>query len=361
MLHAQLAAPLEDEPQLEAGVPDDGEGKLPRIRVVTRGVAVALSAAIGGLCYLVDSSSVVARPPAICEGFDGIIVSVVFTGDGRRVAACTIGGSLILWEPDSGQLQSRCVRPTGVRLDTEFSADGSLLGIVDSTAEVTLWNVASCRLRAALPRQNSPRVALAFSRDGRTLALAGSTHIRFWNTITVQPRSTPPLTRSDVRDLAIAPDGRTLAIATRDGTLRLCDATDGTQRILCRTDPTSSPKLTFADHGGVLAFCPNPEGRAELWNVARGRRLAVLESGSRITSLAFAPGSRMLATACRDGNVRIWDAASGRLKQALAVSEEAVVAVAFSADGRSLACGGFGSIRLFNLEEFSVKSHRAHP
>src|SRR5262245_49760111 len=105
-MSARPATPLGDEPALEAGVPSAREGRPPRIRVVTRGLALVLLVAIGGLCYLVDSSSHAARPPAVCDGLDGVVEAVAFAEEGRLVVARTIGGSLTLWDPVSGHLQS---------------------------------------------------------------------------------------------------------------------------------------------------------------------------------------------------------------------------------------------------------------
>jgi WD40 repeat protein len=52
--------------------------------------------------------------------------------------------------------------------------------------------------------------------------------------------------------------------------------------------------------------------------------------------VAFSPDGRWLATASRDGNARIWDAASGEELRKL-MGHGGVEGVAFSPDGRWLA------------------------
>src|SRR5262245_63449903 len=110
------ATPLEDEPAPEAAVPRAREGRAPRIRVVTPGLALILLVAIGGVCYRIDSSSRAARPPAVCEGLDGVVEAVAFAKEGRWVVARTIGGSLILWDPVRDRLNRRASGRRGVGL-----------------------------------------------------------------------------------------------------------------------------------------------------------------------------------------------------------------------------------------------------
>jgi WD40 repeat protein len=232
-----------------------------------------------------------------------------------------------------------------------LAVDGTRSALLGFDASVTIWDVFRHRPLAVLPAHESPPKGLAFSGDGAKLASADGSGIRVWDAGTGALRASSPRKPRRRQGLAFTPDGRTLAAATEDGTIVLWDVEAGTERVLSRTSPEAGWGLAFAEEGHVLASIGLSHLSVDLRETADGRRRAVLACGSRVQSMAVAPGGRVLATACFNGDVPLWDVSTGLRLQVLRVSEDPVIAVAFSPDGTSLACGGFGAIRLFPVGE----------
>ena len=67
-----------------------------------------------------------------------------------------------------------------------------------------------------------------------------------------------------------------------------------------------------------------------------------------VTSLAFSPDSRILASGNDDRTVHLWDVATGTLQQTLQGHTSPVYHLAFSPDGRTLASAG-NSVRLWDV------------
>jgi WD40 repeat protein len=68
---------------------------------------------------------------------------------------------------------------------------------------------------------------------------------------------------------------------------------------------------------------------------------AVLQvEGGIVWSVAFSPDGKMVAAACQDGQIELWEVATEKRRATLRGRTKTVMSVAFSADGKVLASGG---------------------
>lgn len=108
--------------------------------------------------------------------------------------------------------------------------------------------------------------------------------------------------------------------------------------------------VAFAPDGKTLAS-GSQEGTVKLWDVATRRALATLKGGAgNVASIAFAPDGKVLAVGSTDGTIKLWDVATRRQVAALKGHSKWVTSVVFAPDGKTLASGARdGAVKLWGL------------
>lgn len=105
------------------------------------------------------------------------------------------------------------------------------------------------------------------------------------------------------------------------------------------------------------------DGNVQLWDSATGENRFTFEGhNGGVTSLAFGAGTYLLAVGTGSGQVRLWDTASGEASGTLQTHDAAVTSVAFQIDGFLIASGAAdGSIKLWDVSQRAEQPTLAEP
>src|SRR5205814_2760400 len=113
---------------------------------------------------------------------------------------------------------------------------------------------------------------------------------------------------SAVECAAVSKDGRLVVTGSADGKVRIWDVSG---RLLRTLDVGRPIRAVILSNRTLRLLVLTGERFAPIFDISTGARVLTLEQGGAITSAAFSPGGKLVATGGRDHLTRIWDAQRG--------------------------------------------------
>jgi WD40 repeat protein len=304
--------------------------------------------------------------------------AAAFSPDGTCVLTGGAEGSVRLWDAETGLPLCEPLQLGAVVSALAFAPNGQTFVTATirsaTTGEARIWDAGTLQpATPVLPHQGRVR-CLAFSPDGKTLVTGGAVsetagqpergEVRFWNSHTGLPEGPVLVHAAPVSAVAFGPDGGTIVTGSDDGLL-LRWRRETWERIdpplhhpgAVRTAVFSPDGHRLLTGDGIPDLRNEREGVLRLWDFASGRLLACpWIHPDDVLSISPHPDGHRFATGCSDGHVRVFrvgDFEPRRWRYLDGIQAEKLfsvdgttpiadgnVAVTFSVDGRRLLLGG---------------------
>ncbi|MFB4266126.1 protein kinase [Nonomuraea sp. GTA35] len=295
------------------------------------------------------------RPPSLGDATmpaQTAIAGHALSPDGRVAALLDRGTAAVqLWDVRKrrllGQLEGLGEPAAVTGAWMLFSPDGRTIAISvgPEPTRTSLWDVAS---RRRLPDLHDPSHLIdhvqAFSPDGKTLAIAvgqdGTEHTRAWDVAKRSMTETFPI--EDRRVLAFVANDRVLTSGAE-----IVDLTSGKRTALAGAGPFTGNVVALSADRRLVAV--GEEGQVGIWDTATGRRRALVRdvragapasiAGGDASAIVFSPGGDLLASATF-GEIRLWDTTTGQQVGPPFAGPAGAGSLAFDSDGTLHATSG---------------------
>lgn len=318
-----------------------------------------LALLLGFACFLtIGTAQTYVHHKTLLETDEGF-KALAFSPDGTLLASGGFGGAdnIYLHNPETGRLMHTLRGHTNTVNEVAFSPDGNLLASISRDTTVKLWNPQTGRLIRTLEGHQNNVIAVAFSPTGTLITGDFSGAMYRWTP--AKPGEHRLVSRGNDEAVITAAYSSTGDFAIGDGNSgarrfgitvwapgndpqdpnRISSALHIDQQdwVHCVAFAATGELVSGSEDNTVSIFPPNSlraskilrghtqkvywvdvsasgtiasasrDGTIRLWNLATGQHVATLdEHTNSVNTVAFSPNEKWLASGSTDGTVRLW-------------------------------------------------------
>lgn len=284
------------------------------------------------------------------------VMSVAFSPDGKRLASGSVNGVLAVWDLTEKKVALSRLWHHGPMWALAFSPDGAYLATGGFDGFVKVRKLDSGKKVAELRGHTRSVLSLSYSPSGMLLVSGSADQsVKVWRPLDEQLVRTFRGHLAGVGSLAWSKDESVLASGCHSGVVKVWDLDLHRQNL---AQPGFINAIVFSQDSQRIVTAGSDKC-VHLWDIVACRELNVLEGHSTaVQSVALTPGGHTIISAgyqqgtprSTRGEVRLWDAHTGKQRRAFTDLPSPALTVVLAPDGVTAAVGHLdGTIRLLDV------------
>lgn len=276
-------------------------------------------------------------------------ISVLAHGPDDLLVTLSDGGSIRLWNAESGRLLRVVAGYSRLIGASAFSPDGALLYLGDASGKVRIWDLHKRRYIASIQAHTGPIWVIAAHPDGKTIATTGDDrHVRLWDVEAQHCLHSFSGHQGPVFTMAFNQDGSVLASAGVSHAILLWDTREVEHAApLARIETDDDVWSVLFDQEGSHLASGHMNGSVTIWDLLSRQPQLTLQHGALpVGALRYSSDGRTLITNDNHNLLKFWDIQTGDCLRTLPIRSTGnrTNAVAIGKDGRLVATGSVDPI-----------------
>jgi len=245
------------------------------------------------------------------------VKTVAFSPDGRQIVAGYSSGRVRVWDISTRLQLTLLAGHAGSVRAAQFSANGSEVVTASDDGTIRVWHSRPSELRTesatSYAGAPSPVEAAAYISGSRIVALDSFSHLYVFTAAGKQQAVINP--GSGVNAAAWNHAGTKIVTAGFDGKVDLWRAIGSSYRQVSLPSPIDLDGpvwgVDMSSDGSRIAIMTNDSYRPQVRSAQTGRLLHTLEAANALSAVVFRPGGRQILAGDYNGQIEVWDAATG--------------------------------------------------
>ncbi|UKZ81833.1 hypothetical protein TrVFT333_009609 [Trichoderma virens FT-333] len=284
------------------------------------------------------------------HGHKGILTSVAFSHDSKRIISGSSDETIKIWDRTTGEIQQTLHGHKGSVSSVAFSQDSKFIASGSRDNTIKIWDSITGKCQQTLHGHTSYVNSVAFSHDSR-LIVSGTQDkaIKIWDITTGEIQHTLHGDEDWVSSVAFSHDSRLIVSGSLDGTVKIWDSTTGKLQQTLHGHTYWSKSVAFS-HDSRLIVSGALDRTIKIWDSTTGKLQQTLGNDDRVFSVAISHDSRLIVSGTQDKLIKIWDITTGEIQQTLHGHKDSVDSVAFSHNSKFIVSGSFDkTIKIWDI------------
>jgi WD40 repeat protein len=207
---------------------------------------------------------------------------------------------------------------------------------------IKIWNASTGAEVTTLVGDKKWVYPVVFNPDSSCVAFGGLDKVvRIWDLTRRSEKAVMKGHSGIIEALVFAPDGKRIISGSSDGTVKIWDTATANEVMTLRGHTGSIASIRLSPTAKEI-YSAGVDGTIKVWDISVDHEQLTFEEHIPLSRMIFSPDSMRIAAAVQRGGIMLWDIASGTEVMTLKTQWQDRPSIAFSPDGRQIACGNCG-------------------